>query len=34
MTSGNITTTVQINTLIAAGRADLCVLNRLGGLQA
>jgi anthraniloyl-CoA monooxygenase len=28
MTSGNITTTVQVNTLIAAGRADLCVLNR------
>ena len=28
MTSGNITTTVQVNTLIAAGRADLCVLTR------
>jgi anthraniloyl-CoA monooxygenase len=30
--SGNITTTVQINTLVAAGRADICVLEtgRLG----
>src|SRR5207248_771914 len=27
MTSGNITTADQVNTILAAGRADLCVLD-------
>lgn len=29
MTSGNITTTDQLNTILAAGRADLCLMNPL-----
>ncbi len=29
MTAGGITTTNQINTLLAAGRADLCIMNPL-----
>lgn len=28
LVSGNITTTVQVNTILAGGRADLCVLDR------
>jgi len=27
MTSGGITTTGQVNTLVAGGRADLCVMD-------